>query len=97
MGELVKLFRGLADLTQRDLAERLPMSESLVGAYERAERIPTTAFLVEAYAALGAKKWSSETVYAITDLPAEQASAAEIASWARGHGRWRTPSTGVGM
>lgn len=33
----------------------------------------------------GAKKWSSETVYAITDLPAEQASAAEIAAWARGH------------
>ncbi|WP_309143989.1 helix-turn-helix transcriptional regulator [Streptomyces sp. PKU-MA01144] len=55
VGELVKLFRGLADLTQRDLAERLLMSESLVGAYERAERIPTTAFLVEADAALGAK------------------------------------------
>ncbi len=33
----------------------------------------------------GAKKWSSETVYAITDLPAEQADAAEIAAWARGH------------
>src|SRR5262245_29136823 len=32
----------------------------------------------------GAKKWSSETVYAITDLPAQQATAAEIASWARG-------------
>ncbi|CDR01227.1 hypothetical protein GCM10022420_081170 [Streptomyces iranensis] len=28
----------------------------------------------------GAKKWSSETVYAITDLPAEQADAAEIAA-----------------
>ncbi|GAA2313033.1 hypothetical protein GCM10010234_67290 [Streptomyces hawaiiensis] len=28
----------------------------------------------------GAKKWSSETVHAVTDLPAEQASAAEIAS-----------------
>ncbi|MEU3300465.1 helix-turn-helix transcriptional regulator [Streptomyces sp. NPDC006678] len=55
VGELVKLFRGLADMTQRDLAERLLMSESLVGAYERAERIPTTAFLVEADAALGAK------------------------------------------
>ncbi|TLQ45310.1 helix-turn-helix domain-containing protein [Streptomyces marianii] len=55
MGELVKLFRGLADMTQRDLAERLLMSESLLGAYERAERIPTTAFLVESDAALGAK------------------------------------------
>jgi hypothetical protein len=33
----------------------------------------------------GAKKWSCETVYAITDLPAEQADAVEIAAWARGH------------
>jgi hypothetical protein len=39
----------------------------------------------------GAKKWSSETVYAITDLPAEAANAAEIASWARGH--WTVEST----
>jgi hypothetical protein len=28
----------------------------------------------------GAKKWSSQTLYAITDLPAEQATAAEIAA-----------------
>ena len=28
---------------------------------------------------------STETVYAIIDLPAEQAGAAEIAAWARGH------------
>jgi predicted transposase YbfD/YdcC len=34
---------------------------------------------------LGAKKWQTETVYAVTDLPAHQASPAEIASWARGH------------
>jgi hypothetical protein len=39
----------------------------------------------------GAKKWSSETVYAITDLPAEEANAAEIASWARGH--WTVENT----
>jgi predicted transposase YbfD/YdcC len=32
-----------------------------------------------------ARKWSTETVHAVTDLPAEQASAAELASWARGH------------
>ncbi|MFE3657811.1 Scr1 family TA system antitoxin-like transcriptional regulator [Streptomyces sp. NPDC059165] len=55
VGELVRLLRGLADMTQRDLAERLLMSESLVGAYERAERIPTTAFLVEADTVLGAR------------------------------------------
>ncbi|WP_234436388.1 ISAs1 family transposase [Streptomyces sp. NRRL S-813] len=39
----------------------------------------------------GAKKWSSETVYAITALPAEQASVAEIAVWARGH--WTVENT----
>lgn len=39
----------------------------------------------------GTKKWSSETVYAITDLPAEEASAAEITSWARGH--WTVENT----
>ena len=39
----------------------------------------------------GAKKWSRETVYAITDLPAEEASVAEIASWARGH--WAVENT----
>jgi predicted transposase YbfD/YdcC len=39
----------------------------------------------------GAKKWCSETVYAITDLTAEEANAAEIASWARGH--WTVENT----
>ncbi|MFE2519046.1 ISAs1 family transposase [Streptomyces mirabilis] len=34
---------------------------------------------------LGAKKWSTETVYAVTDLAAHQAAATEIAAWARGH------------
>ncbi|MFJ9445906.1 hypothetical protein ACIRRH_29225 [Kitasatospora sp. NPDC101235] len=40
---------------------------------------------------LGAKKWQTETVYAVTDLPAHQASPAEIASWARSH--WITENT----
>jgi predicted transposase YbfD/YdcC len=35
--------------------------------------------------ALGAKRWSTETVYAITDLTAEQATTAELAEWLRGH------------
>lgn len=34
---------------------------------------------------IGVKKWQTETVYAVTDLPAEQATAQEIAAWARGH------------
>lgn len=33
----------------------------------------------------GARKWSTETVYAITDLAFHQATAAELAGWARGH------------
>ncbi len=34
---------------------------------------------------IGTKKWTTETVHAVTDLPAHQASAAELAAWARGH------------
>ncbi len=35
--------------------------------------------------ALGTKRFSTETVYAITNLSAEQATAAELAGWLRGH------------
>ena len=35
--------------------------------------------------AFGARKWSTETVHAVTDLAFEQATAAELATWARGH------------
>ncbi|WP_406395925.1 ISAs1 family transposase [Streptomyces sp. NBC_00887] len=34
---------------------------------------------------LDTKKWSAETVYAVTDLAAYQGSADELAAWARGH------------
>jgi predicted transposase YbfD/YdcC len=40
---------------------------------------------------LGAKRWSTETVYAITDLTAEQATIEELATWARGH--WTVENT----
>jgi predicted transposase YbfD/YdcC len=40
---------------------------------------------------IGAKQWSTETVYAVTDLTAEQATAAELATWARGH--WTVENT----
>lgn len=40
---------------------------------------------------IGAKRWSTETVYAVTDLTAEQATAAELATWARGH--WTVENT----
>ncbi|WP_052189954.1 ISAs1 family transposase [Streptomyces sp. NRRL S-1824] len=34
---------------------------------------------------IGTKKWAVDAVYSVTDLAAEQATAAEIAAWARGH------------
>jgi hypothetical protein len=34
---------------------------------------------------LGAKKWAEEIVYAVTDLPAEQATPDENAAWTRDH------------
>jgi len=41
--------------------------------------------------ALGARRWTTETVYAITDLAWEQATARELAEWARGH--WTTENS----
>lgn len=41
--------------------------------------------VVRKHRTLGAKRWSTETVYAITDLPAEHATAEELATWLRGH------------
>jgi predicted transposase YbfD/YdcC len=40
---------------------------------------------------LGTRQWTTETVYAITDLPAQQANAEEIATWAREH--WTVENT----
>ncbi|MFD6419170.1 Scr1 family TA system antitoxin-like transcriptional regulator [Streptomyces sp. NPDC060194] len=53
-GELIKAFRRSAGLTQRQLADRLLVSESLQGAYERAERIPSREYLTEADRVLNA-------------------------------------------
>jgi hypothetical protein len=41
----------------------------------------------------GTKKWTTETVYAITDLPVHQARPDEVAAWAREAGRSRTACT----
>lgn len=48
VGGLIRIHRTRAGLTQKDAAERLLVSESLLGAYERAERIPTLDFLRDA-------------------------------------------------
>lgn len=34
---------------------------------------------------LGSSKWTTEVVYAVTSLTAEQATASELAEWVRGH------------
>jgi transcriptional regulator with XRE-family HTH domain len=46
VGELLKIHRKRAGMTQKDLAEQALVSESLEGAFERAERIPGREFLI---------------------------------------------------
>jgi transcriptional regulator with XRE-family HTH domain len=48
VGDLIRIHRVRAGLTQRDASEKLLISESLMGAYERAERIPSLDFLGDA-------------------------------------------------
>ncbi|MEU8698650.1 helix-turn-helix transcriptional regulator [Streptomyces sp. NPDC048680] len=48
MGDLIRIHRVRAGLTQKDASEKLLVSESLLGAYERAERIPSLEFLRDA-------------------------------------------------
>ncbi|WP_425824678.1 hypothetical protein [Streptomyces fractus] len=45
---------------------------------------------------VGTKKWSAETVHAVTDLAAHRADAGEIASWAGCHWLIEPPSAGPG-
>ncbi|WP_329121174.1 helix-turn-helix domain-containing protein [Streptomyces sp. NBC_01465] len=55
VGELLRNFRSRAGLTRQEVSERLLVSESTAGAYERGERIPTTSYLVDADAFLDAR------------------------------------------
>jgi transcriptional regulator with XRE-family HTH domain len=55
VGELLRNFRARAGLTRKEVSERLLVSESTAGAYERGERIPTTSYLVDADAFLDAR------------------------------------------
>ncbi|MFE2373599.1 Scr1 family TA system antitoxin-like transcriptional regulator [Streptomyces sp. NPDC059398] len=55
VGDLIKNFRSRAGLTRQDVGDRLLISESLAGAYERGERIPTSSFLQDADAVLDAR------------------------------------------
>ncbi|MFD7665425.1 Scr1 family TA system antitoxin-like transcriptional regulator [Streptomyces sp. NPDC059788] len=48
VGGLISSWRQQAGMTQKELARETHVSESLEGAYERAERIPSAGFLIEA-------------------------------------------------
>ncbi|MBT2525325.1 helix-turn-helix transcriptional regulator [Streptomyces sp. ISL-99] len=54
MGDLIRIHRVRAGLTQKDSAEKLLISESLMGAIERAERIPALDLLRDADQVFGA-------------------------------------------
>ncbi|MFJ3087921.1 Scr1 family TA system antitoxin-like transcriptional regulator [Streptomyces sp. NPDC086838] len=63
VGELVRVHRGRAGFTQKSAAQKLLISESLMGAVERAERIPSNDLLVaadELFEANGALKDCSD-------------------------------------
>ncbi|MFI7318818.1 Scr1 family TA system antitoxin-like transcriptional regulator [Streptomyces venezuelae] len=55
VGGLLKNFRERSGMSRKDVAGRLLVSESLAGAYERAERIPTSTYLDDADAVLDAR------------------------------------------
>ncbi|MET7645960.1 helix-turn-helix transcriptional regulator [Streptomyces sp. NPDC005426] len=54
VGELIRIHRVRAGLTQKEAAEQLLISESLTGAVERAERIPSRDLLIDADRVFGA-------------------------------------------
>ena len=55
VGDLLRIHRARLGLTQKEASEVVLISESLFGAYERAERIPTTRFLEDADKGLDAR------------------------------------------
>ncbi|MEV0259561.1 helix-turn-helix transcriptional regulator [Streptomyces sp. NPDC050732] len=55
VGGLLRNFRERSGMSRKDVAGQLLVSESLAGAYERAERIPTSNYLVDADAVLDAR------------------------------------------
>lgn len=55
VGDLLRIHRVRLDLTQKEAADRLHVSESCFGSYERAERIPPIRFLKDGDRALDAR------------------------------------------
>ncbi|WP_406285187.1 Scr1 family TA system antitoxin-like transcriptional regulator [Streptomyces sp. NBC_00209] len=79
MGELIRIHRVRAGYTQKGAGEKLRISESLMGAVERAERIPTTELLLdseELFEACGALK-------ACIDFVDEEKYSPKFLDWAK--------------
>lgn len=79
VGELIRIHRVRAGLTQKAAADQLLISESLMGAVERAERIPSRDLLADAERAFAA----GGALEACGELVDEEKYPAKILDWVR--------------
>ncbi|MFE6976431.1 Scr1 family TA system antitoxin-like transcriptional regulator [Streptomyces sp. NPDC057682] len=79
MGELIRIYRVRAGYTQKEASERLLISESLMGAVERAERIPTRDLLLESETLFNA----NGALKACCPLADDEKYAPKFVDWAR--------------
>ncbi|MFF4352081.1 helix-turn-helix transcriptional regulator [Streptomyces sp. NPDC001530] len=79
VGELLRIHRGRLGLTQKEAGELLLVSESLFGAYERAERIPAIEFLKDADKGLDARG----ALIACVEMMEEEKYPPTFVSWVR--------------
>ncbi|MFF1921896.1 Scr1 family TA system antitoxin-like transcriptional regulator [Streptomyces sp. NPDC058221] len=79
VGELIRIHRVRAGLTQKEAAERLLISESLMGAVERAERIPSRDLLIDADEVFGA----GGALRACCELVDEEKYSPKFLDWAK--------------
>lgn len=79
VGDLIRIHRVRSGHTQRTAADVLLISESLMGAFERAERIPSREVLADAERAFGA----DGALEACCDLVDEEKYPPKFLDWAR--------------
>ncbi|MDG9681422.1 helix-turn-helix transcriptional regulator [Streptomyces sp. DH18] len=79
VGELIRIHRVRAGLTQKAAADQLLISESLMGAVERAERIPSRDLLADAERVFGA----DGALAACGELVDEEKYPPKFLDWAR--------------
>ncbi|MET9924148.1 MULTISPECIES: helix-turn-helix transcriptional regulator [unclassified Streptomyces] len=79
VGDLIRIHRARAGHTQKTAADVLLISESLMGAFERAERIPSREVLADAERAFGA----DGALEACCDLVDEEKYPPKFLDWAR--------------